>query len=495
MSNYKKYQKERLHRERNEQRSSLSSPKLQISSKSDVDYYITLMDDPKTIIEGIKGLNDFCSKARIVIYYEQSEVFLRIFQNFSQNPEVIEQLFILIEKILQFEEPISSEVFSSDSFLQIFLANKDLTYSINSLYYIAKSYKYGAKSILDNLNEGTLLSIDSLLSVDSENLEMNIHFLSAFSQYGKDNDNDENRDFDKFISKIMSVIVEISQLNPRPSVRYECLSFIEYTLNFKSPSTIYEYFIYKKPFIESIFKIAPNSHNERILELKILNILQLKFQINKYGKKNEEEDNEEEEESFDDLNPASIVLSNNLLSFVSSCLKINIDEDPKDEELINFDVACYALDIIKEMASVGFESTNILFQNEIVQIAFELLSKGGHFYIYICSLMAILQIFLNSNIEQKNLIVKNHFFDMLSQIFEIIPSLCLVEVMNDLFEIIEISINEANSFLINSLFQNQSLTENFEELSMDDDEPASSIAQKILLKAKCLSEGSSENSV
>lgn len=494
MNDYKKFKKNRLCNERREQRESMDLHiPIQRASLGQVNQYISLMTDPKTMAEGITGLCEYCSIARVVIKYEQSAVFLDIFQNFGQNPEIIEQMLILIEKILRFEEQISKESFSTDLFLQVFFQLIESPYSLNTLYYIAKPDKYRAepsehcaKSILDILNEGSIVSVDSLLSSDSKNLEMNIHFLSVFSNY-------ESSSFVEFTSKILSIIVDLSQIPQiRPSVRFECLSFISFTLSLKSASTIYDIFIHKKKFIASIFSIEPNDRNERIQELVILNILQNKFK-NNYINKSEDHDEEDEEcDDFDGVNPASIVLNNDLFPFVLSSLKINMDENPKDEELIDFDVACYALDIIKEMAAVGCEVTKFLCQEEVLQIIFDLLGKGGNFYICVRSLMAVLEILMNSDVDQKNLIVQNGFFDILGLFVESLPSSDLIELVNDLEKLIEMSISETNDFLINSLLHTQSLMEQLDELSVDDDGMVAPIVSEFMMKVKSLTEQSDE---
>ena len=192
---HKKFQKKHLCEKRRKEREGSSSVCLKIPLHEEVDYFIKLMNDPNTLVDGITGLDDLCSTSKVYIEQNQFTTFVNILENYNQNPEILEHTVILINKILQFEVDCSSELFCTDIFLDFFFSNLESPYSIDSLYHISKTSKHCAIPVLEYSNSYPNI-IDLLLSNESENFELNLTFFSSFLLYKKDV-------FVEFVSKVM----------------------------------------------------------------------------------------------------------------------------------------------------------------------------------------------------------------------------------------------------------------------------------------------------
>ncbi|KAK8893530.1 hypothetical protein M9Y10_021952 [Tritrichomonas musculus] len=467
LSNYIKfqnYQRERLSDKRFEERIFMASGvPYKFSTKQEIEPFLTMMSNPETVLNGIDGLYNFCSDTKVVLSHQQAAVFLNVIQNFANNQDVIERTLKLIERILEFGEPFNSEVFSTEPFLYIFFTLRKLHFSLTSLYHIVRSSSHCAHLVLEKLTNGQYVSVESLLQVDSYNLEYNIIFLSSFALY------DEPVFFD-FISSFLLTIFNLSQLGLRPSVRNACLIFLMNSLS-KNKSLL-ELIAYHQYF-STPFQTPPKDRDERILELKILNMV-----------------------SYQTHNAVRVIVNNDLLPFISSCMKIRQSDisnqkaeagnTDNNNNGIDYDVSCFAIDVMKQIASCGKEATQILYQSGIVENIFSFLNDQSQFNAFNSSLMALLEIIKYSTTEQKNLLVKNGLFEYLGEAFGAIPDDLLEEATKNIKEILDIADAERNVCVLESLFGAQSLMEELQNMSANVETESGLVAQEILSKAKAL---------
>lgn len=475
-SEHQKYQRERLQNERREQRELLSLPTpFKSYTAEEVKSYIHLMEDQKTLIDGISKLTSLCSEAMVTFTLSQASFFIDIFANVSTNPTITDQMLNLIDKALQYEKIENVRHFSTEKFLQIFFAYKTSKYTLNSLYHIVNSDIISARLILNHLNEGSEISPETLLMPNAYNLELNIRFLSAFSKY-------EEEEFTIFISNILTQIFKLSQLGIRnSSVRNACLIFLKNAL-FMNEQLVDK--IAYHQFFPTTFQSPPKTRRERILMLNLLNL------VASYTK-----------------DAIQIIVENNLLPFVIFSMKMGTmkiekhieneneneieEENIKDDDTENnfFDVAVASLDCLREIASCGKKATEILYefdnQFHIFNDIWNFMDDNNQINLITAAIMTFLEIIKYSPIEDQNSLAESGLFEILANYFEVLPQVFLEKTLNNLKEIIKIADEEANQKLLNTLLGSKSLMTKLEELCNDEDEKQlNSICFEILERAK-----------
>lgn len=442
-----------------------------ISTQAQVDAFLNLMSNPDTIMEGIQGLYHFCNDKRVVLFHHQVSVFVYIFEGISDDT-IISAALSLIEKILSFHEPFSSEVCAT-SLLKILFLHHNNVNSMKSLLHIVDTDLYPASLVIAELRQGDNCTVQSLLELDSPILELNIKFLSHFCLY-----EDMNGLCDFLEDSLLDNIFILLNSNIRPSIRRACLRFLKNAIR---NSVVTELIVYHNQFV-SIFLTLPNDLQERILELRIMIIACAKTQ-----------------------NAHKIVISNELIPFVMQGLsflakpienELNMsiqgdvemaakDQNEKQKFCLNlsYTIVCYSIDVVNFISSKGKEDTDILHSLGLVELLWQFLNGKFHFSIMVSSISALMTIFVNSQNAQRQNFIDSHFFGLLGDLYSSLPNEKLIQITDNLLLLIDECETKGNQNLIQHIFGTEELMESFSEVCQLSEEVVATKIRIILSKA------------
>lgn len=325
------------------------------------------------------------------------------------NNDINEIIVLFLKELLEDLEDFNAE--SIIKFMDFFMLNIDNNDICICVLFLSKTNKYCACKVASKFNN------DIIIKLLQSNDKIAIELLTEFVKYPELTQISLD-----FLPLILEIIISTSDFN----ILNLCLCLLLESLN---NINLFDFYI-DNSYLKQIF--INQIGDDKNLELKLAFLRDL----SSFSKKADK-----------------IIFKNDLFPFVYNSF-ING----------NNIVKCYCVDIFRIISEFNSSLNDLLYESNCIDLLLNLLHEDSSIQLIICTFIALLTIFNNSQAYQQLQIINSDFLDVFCDYFNSIPLNYLEILTLKLLEIIKKAELNSNNKILFYFYNNKTLIELYSDL-------------------------------